>query len=116
MNLHFSIVVKKAFSLRNFDGGILHKTLSHGKGVDLRVPLIMRRVLLSWTSILLQCELPSQDGELYLAVGYTIERADCLKQFAFAPQKVPAKLYSKLFMYLLYVNDLSSLTPKYLGF
>lgn len=69
---------------------MLHKTGSHCVGVDFTVPEIILIEWLSWTSILLQCELFIQTGQAYSAAEYTRARVDVLSVEVDAPQDEPA--------------------------
>jgi len=69
---------------------MLHKTGSHCVGVDFTVPEIILIEWMSWTSILLQCELFIQTEQAYSAAEYTRARVDVLSVEVDTPQDEPA--------------------------
>lgn len=63
----FLYSLRVASFLLKSDGGMLDNTGSQSRGVDLRLPVIIRIVVLSWVSISLVWELFSQTGQQYSA-------------------------------------------------
>jgi hypothetical protein len=91
------------------------------RGVDFKVPVIIRSVVFNCASILFTCALFLQTGQQYPAVKYTRASPATHRVCAFAPQLVPASLCIMLFlvfnfcrnfsMCCLKVRDESRVTP-----